>query len=331
MHRVSDGVSLHKLHTLLVPITRSPPRHRPSFSIQCTRVARGLLSTGPSPPQASIVEQLALILASRPGWSHVEAVTKARVPLVRCIDTASSIPADISVDNQWARVKTMLLASYSRCDPRVRQLMFVVKRWAHRRAVNEPRNNFPNSYAWCQLVIAYLQACAPPVLPALTSLSGGAWTDAWYEDPLALLPALEGATDDPSGDAEREAARVALTLDQASVIAAAAMVAAAEPAPASVGQLLLGFFRFWLAWVGGGKQSGAKLWVVCTRLGAPISQAKKSWPENAVGEDYHLWPIEDPGETPLQPSPRRQRPGRGDRCWQARRSRRSATARWDDV
>ena len=93
-----------------------------------------------------------------------------RVPIIKCIDSATGLAVDISIDNRRARVKTMLLSSYAKCDERSRQLMFVVKRWAMVRAIIEPRSNFPNSYTWCQLVIAYLQGVG--VLPVLTQLSG---------------------------------------------------------------------------------------------------------------------------------------------------------------
>ena len=81
--------------------------------------------------------------------------------------------------------------------------MFLVKHWARRRALNEPGNlrNFPNSYTWCHLVIAYLQARTPPVVPVLTALSGGKWVDLLAADGLhlrdddldALLLTLEAA------------------------------------------------------------------------------------------------------------------------------------------
>lgn len=179
----------------------------------------------------------------------------------------------------------------------MRTLLFVVKRWAARRAINDPRASFPNSYTWCQLLIAYLQLCSPPVLPSLTSLAGGEWSDAWSADPLLVLPALDEGGDG-GGEGEPERAAHELRRDHAAVLEAAAAVAAASRTSQDVGSLLSGFFHFWADWLGeGGSGRGGALaqwWVVCTRIGAPLQQADKAWPEGAAGREWHLFPIEDP-------------------------------------
>ena len=80
--------------------------------------------------QKAIVQELASILGCRSSWAHVEAITASRVPIVTLVDAASGLHVDISVGNQLARLKTLLLASYAALDPRARALCFVVKRWA---------------------------------------------------------------------------------------------------------------------------------------------------------------------------------------------------------
>lgn len=149
----------------------------------------------------------------------------------------------------------------------------------------------------------------------LTSLRGGPWASAWADDPLGVLPAVDDAAGGDaaaSEDADWRATREELRADLAAVLGAAAVAGAAQPNRESLGQLLLGFFGHWNRWIGGdeggdgrnrigagkrGLDCSAERLVVCTRLGGPLAQKAKRWPANAVGEDFHLWPIEDPVDT----------------------------------
>ena len=77
-----------------------------------------------------------MILGSRSGWEGVEGVARARVPIVKCVDSDSRIPADISIDNRRARAKTALPASYSpraRCRACPRHVLAVPARRSSRR------------------------------------------------------------------------------------------------------------------------------------------------------------------------------------------------------
>ena len=58
---------------------------------------------------------------------------------------------------------------YADLDPRVRPLVFAVKRWASRRCIKEPKNGGLSSYSFVLLMIHYLQVASPPVLPCLQS------------------------------------------------------------------------------------------------------------------------------------------------------------------
>ena len=57
------------------------------------------------------------------------------MPIVTLVDAASGLHVDISVGNQLARLKTLLLASYAALDPRARALYVLVKRWARARLI----------------------------------------------------------------------------------------------------------------------------------------------------------------------------------------------------
>lgn len=49
------------------------------------------------------------------------------------------------------------LQVYSRVDPRVRQLAFVVKYWARRRRINNASEGTLSSYAYILLILHFLQ------------------------------------------------------------------------------------------------------------------------------------------------------------------------------
>lgn len=74
---------------------------------------------------------------------------------------------DITLNNDLAVANTSLLRDYAAVDPRLRQLVLLVKHWAKRRRVNDAYTGSLSSYAYCLLAIAHLQQRAPPVLPIL--------------------------------------------------------------------------------------------------------------------------------------------------------------------
>ena len=72
----------------------------------------------------AVVMELGGILGCRGAWANVEAITASRVPIVQLEDRASGLKIDISVGNQLARLKTLLLGSYAQLDcPRARALL----------------------------------------------------------------------------------------------------------------------------------------------------------------------------------------------------------------
>ena len=115
------------------------------------------------------------------------------------------------------------------------------------RRLNEPKERTPNSYTWAQLALFYLQQCEPPLLPCLHLLSGGAWSDAWRTERLAeLLLLLEPP---PPASAQAELAEE-MRRDREAVREAAAR-AHRGAAGVGLGQLLVGFFGFWLEYCDG--------------------------------------------------------------------------------
>lgn len=98
---------------------------------------------------------------------EVQALTHARVPIVKFRDHVSGIACDVCVNNMLAVANTSLLFTYAQIDGRLRQLAFAVKHWAKRRQVNETYRGTLSSYAYVLMCIHYMQGRAPPVLPVL--------------------------------------------------------------------------------------------------------------------------------------------------------------------
>jgi DNA polymerase sigma len=83
-----------------------------------------------------------------------QALTHARVPIVKFTDPVTRISCDICVNNMLAVVNSKLLHDYSQVDPRLRQLAFLVKHWAKCRQVNETYRGTLSSYAYVFLPIS---------------------------------------------------------------------------------------------------------------------------------------------------------------------------------
>jgi hypothetical protein len=78
---------------------------------------------------------------------------------------------DVGFDNLLAVHNTRLLRTYSRIDPRFRQMVMIVKHWAKQRSINDTYSGTLSSYAYVVMVVHFLQyACEPPILPCLQRL-----------------------------------------------------------------------------------------------------------------------------------------------------------------
>ncbi|CAM9919353.1 unnamed protein product, partial [Hapterophycus canaliculatus] len=60
--------------------------------------------------------------------------------------------------------------AYSVADPRVKELAYVVKRWAKRRWVNNASEGTLSSYGYLLCLVHFLQTRSPPVVPNLQAL-----------------------------------------------------------------------------------------------------------------------------------------------------------------
>ncbi|PNT65759.1 hypothetical protein BRADI_3g02160v3 [Brachypodium distachyon] len=128
----------------------------------CLEIEIGTEST------VEILQRLADILHGD-NFDDVEAITSARVPIVRMLDPGSGFSCDICINNLFAVANTKLLKDYAQIDGRLLQLASIVKHWAKLRGVNETYRGTLSSYAYVLMCISFLQLREPKILPCLQS------------------------------------------------------------------------------------------------------------------------------------------------------------------
>ena len=172
------------------------------------------------------------------------------------------------------------------------------------RRINDPKQKTPNSYTWAQLVVFYLQRVEPPVLPCLQALRGGEWADAWPCDagslPSAELLQLLDPDPDPDPDpgphgvngVSRETDIAAALRGDFEAARAATAAAHAPAAAVGLGQLLCGFFGFWLDYFDL-QRTGS---VVSVRHGRLMALNEKVWDLDEPDAERPLIGLEDPVE-----------------------------------
>ena len=235
--------------------------------------ASGVGAEMPMERQRELVEELAEALEASGEMEEVQARPKARVPIVALKDKLSGLKSDICMCNTLALANSRLLRAYMQIDPRARQLALVVKHWAKRRSINNPYHGSPSSYAWVLLSIHYLQTVG--VLPVLQMLFGPDVD----RGPATILKTHDGRDFDCAycGDA---------------ALVREAMAELGPPNPASLGELLIGFFRRYA------REFDFVKSVVCVRTGTFVTKTAKGWDKKEAGfkGDRHLFCIEDPFE-----------------------------------
>ncbi|KAG1354768.1 putative UTP:RNA uridylyltransferase 1 [Cocos nucifera] len=116
-----------------------------------------------------ILLKLADVLQSG-NLQNVQALTRARVPIVKLMDPVTGLSCDICINNLLAVVNTKLLKDYAQIDDRLRQLAFIVKHWARSRRVNITYQGTLSSYAYVLMCIHFLQLHKPAILPCLQAM-----------------------------------------------------------------------------------------------------------------------------------------------------------------
>ncbi|CAZ83911.1 unnamed protein product [Tuber melanosporum] len=95
---------------------------------------------------------------------------KTRVPILKLAlkatdESSFDLNCDIGFNNDLGVHNTRMLQTYSRCDPRVREMVLFIKWWAKRRHINSPYRGTLSSYGYVLMIIHFLiNVVDPPVL-----------------------------------------------------------------------------------------------------------------------------------------------------------------------
>ncbi|KAK6920225.1 PAP/25A-associated [Dillenia turbinata] len=208
--------------------------------------------------KSEVLLKLAELLQSD-NLQNVQALTRARVPIVKLMDPVTGISCDICINNLLAVTNTKLLHDYSKIDVRLHQLALIVKHWAKSRGVNETYQGTLSSYAYVLMCINFLQQRTPAILPCLQGL------EATYK---VTVDDIECAY-----------------FDQVDIL-----VGFGAPNKEGIAQLVWAFFNYW-AYCHDYANS-----VISVRTGRILSKHNKDLTRR-VGNGRHLICIEDPFDT----------------------------------
>jgi DNA polymerase sigma len=206
--------------------------------------------------KVDIILKLADILKAG-NLQNIQALTRARVPIVKLMDPVTGLSCDICVNNLLAVVNTKLLKDYAQIDRRLRQLAFIVKHWAKSRCVNETYQGTLSSYAYVIMCIHLLQLRR--ILPCLQEMEATYYVTV-DENNCAYFDQVDKLNNYGAYNKD------------------------------TVSSLLWAFFHYWAY------EHDYTRDVISIRTGRIISKERKDWTRR-VGNDRHLICIEDPFET----------------------------------
>lgn len=177
---------------------------------------------------------------------------------------------DICLNNHLALRNTRLISEYCSIDPRVRQLILLVKEWCRKRENGNAFQGFLSSYGYVLLVIFYLQNLEPPLLPILQRVAPAYSEDGFlFGYSVASVPGEEAAALQRS--VRRACAGNVKSMHFRSVLTTGARELCDAPCTASLAELFCGFFRFY------GYQFDFGRNIVSIRLGRALSRGEKGW------------------------------------------------------
>ena len=100
-------------------------------------------------------------------YDDIYFIKGAKIPILTFSHKETGLEFDICADNPLPQYNTELLRTYSKCDPRVRKLIVLVKTWAKRKGIGSSSSGHLSSYSWSLMVVFFLQIAK--VVPVLTS------------------------------------------------------------------------------------------------------------------------------------------------------------------
>eukprot|EP00899_Mesostigma_viride_P000512 jgi/Mesvir1/10461/Mv22800-RA.1 len=140
--------------------------------VLCAQVSGPSATLSTNPKKVILRDFLRLLRQSGSGVfiTNSQLIFGARIPLLKFIDERTGLRCDVTIDNGAAVTKSLFVGQISRVDPRCRQLVYLVKRWAKAQEINNPAMGGINSYALILMLIFHLQSVHPPLLPPLKNV-----------------------------------------------------------------------------------------------------------------------------------------------------------------
>ncbi|XP_076914330.1 protein HESO1-like [Bidens hawaiensis] len=100
----------------------------------------------------------------------VQPVMRAKVPILKFIDTATNVECDISVENSDGISKSLIIRLITSIDERFPKLSLLMKEWAKAHDINSSKDQTLNSLSIVLLVAFHLQTRDPPILPPFSAI-----------------------------------------------------------------------------------------------------------------------------------------------------------------
>lgn len=125
----------------------------------------------------TLLGDLLKALRMRGGWSNLQFISNARVPILKFKSNQQGVSCDISINNLPGQMKSKILLWISKIDGRFHDLVLLVKEWAKAHKINNSKTGTFNSYSLSLLVLFHFQTCVPAILPPLKEIYPGNMVD----------------------------------------------------------------------------------------------------------------------------------------------------------
>ncbi|KAG0091474.1 hypothetical protein BGZ93_007876 [Podila epicladia] len=101
------------------------------------------------------------------GMTKILPILNARVPIVKFMDPFSKINCDVNCNHVLGVHNSELIRCYTMIDPRVKPMVYNVKALVKAHGINDSSQGTLSSYAYVMMILGFLQAQEPPILPSL--------------------------------------------------------------------------------------------------------------------------------------------------------------------
>eukprot|EP00877_Chromochloris_zofingiensis_P002624 jgi/Chrzof1/12362/Cz06g31260.t1 len=227
----------------------------------------------PIPSQVRLLHEVARLLDDHKlVHGKVERVLGARVPVLNFKHSPTLVDCDIIMGKPESAFKARFLRCLSEIDARFPQLYRLIKLWALNHDINCAQFSTFNSWTLCMLVVFYLQAQGPPILPPLWQLCGHAAAPPLYQP--RVLQQNDVRLDSVINKARLGAGIFVQRRDQQGTRNDKLLV-----------ELLTGFFAFYSEPLNAWSEGKYQGWRVSTWYG--------KWIQQEFRKDY-IFPVEDP-------------------------------------